>query len=91
MESTASENAGNADPTQNKTPQDTGSGWTCDILPKTRPSPTAVDASDLSTKPLKVIGAGWGRTGTMSLKTALDILGMPCYHMVSRYVSFLCK
>jgi hypothetical protein len=32
---------------------------------------------------LSVIGAGFGRTGTMSLKTALDALGVgPCYHMV---------
>jgi hypothetical protein len=30
---------------------------------------------------LKVIGAGWGRTGTESLKKALDILGFgKCYH-----------
>ncbi|WP_163510830.1 sulfotransferase family protein [Fodinicola acaciae] len=32
---------------------------------------------------LKVIGAGFGRTGTLSLKTALETLGFgPCYHMV---------
>ena len=32
---------------------------------------------------LKVIGAGFGRTGTMSLKLALEELGFgPCYHMV---------
>ncbi len=30
---------------------------------------------------LKVIGAGFGRTGTMSTKAALDQLGFPCYHM----------
>jgi hypothetical protein len=31
---------------------------------------------------LKVIGAGFGRTGTMSLKLALEQLGFgPCYHM----------
>lgn len=31
---------------------------------------------------LRVIGAGLGRTGTMSLKLALErILGAPCYHM----------
>ncbi len=31
---------------------------------------------------LKVIGAGWGRTGTASLKKALEQLGLgPCYHM----------
>jgi hypothetical protein len=33
--------------------------------------------------PLKVIGAGLGRTGTLSLKTALETLGFgPCHHMV---------
>jgi len=31
--------------------------------------------------PLKVIGAGFGRTGTLSLYTALNALGFPCYHM----------
>jgi hypothetical protein len=32
---------------------------------------------------MKVIGAGFGRTGTMSLKAALEQLGFgPCYHMV---------
>lgn len=32
---------------------------------------------------LKVIGSGFGRTGTMSLKLALEQLGLgPCYHMV---------
>ncbi|MFQ5665800.1 MAG: sulfotransferase family protein [Candidatus Binatia bacterium] len=32
---------------------------------------------------LRVIGAGLPRTGTMSLKTALErLLGAPCYHMV---------
>lgn len=32
--------------------------------------------------PLQVIGAGWGRTGTESLKKALEILGYnKCYHM----------
>ena len=31
---------------------------------------------------LQVIGAGFGRTGTMSLKTALEMLGFaPCHHM----------
>lgn len=31
---------------------------------------------------LKVIGAGFGRTGTLSLKHALEVLGFhPCYHM----------
>ncbi len=32
--------------------------------------------------PLSVIGTGFGRTGTLSLKLALDTLGFgPCYHM----------
>ena len=31
---------------------------------------------------LKVIGAGYGRTGTMSTFTALNQLGLRCYHMV---------
>jgi hypothetical protein len=32
---------------------------------------------------LSVIGAGFGRTGTLSLKLALERLGLgPCYHMV---------
>ncbi|WP_216597685.1 sulfotransferase [Ruegeria sp. 6PALISEP08] len=32
--------------------------------------------------PLSVIGAGFGRTGTESLKKAIEILGLgPCYHM----------
>jgi hypothetical protein len=31
---------------------------------------------------MKVIGAGFGRTGTLSLKVALETLGFgPCYHM----------
>jgi len=34
------------------------------------------------TMPLKIIGAGFGRTGTMSTYTALNQLGFPCYHMV---------
>ena len=33
--------------------------------------------------PLKVVGAGLGRTGTHSLKVALEqLLGEPCYHMI---------
>lgn len=36
---------------------------------------------------LKVIGAGHGRTGTMSLKIALEMLGFgPCYHMTELIV-----
>jgi hypothetical protein len=32
---------------------------------------------------LSIIGAGFGRTGTLSLKGALEMLGFgPCYHMV---------
>ena len=32
--------------------------------------------------PLQIIGAGFGRTGTVSTKAALEILGFgPCYHM----------
>ncbi len=35
---------------------------------------------------LKVIGAGFGRTGTMSLKLALEELGFgPCHHMVETF------
>ena len=30
---------------------------------------------------LEVIGAGYGRTGTMSTQAALIELGFPCYHM----------
>ncbi len=31
---------------------------------------------------LAIIGAGYGRTGTMSTYTALNQLGFPCYHMI---------
>lgn len=32
---------------------------------------------------LSVVGAGFGRTGTLSLKSALETLGVgPCYHMI---------
>lgn len=40
--------------------------------------------SEISKQPggLKVIGAGFGRTGTLSMKAALEELGFgPCYHM----------
>ncbi len=30
---------------------------------------------------MQVIGAGFGRTGTMSMQAALEILGYRCYHM----------
>lgn len=43
---------------------------------------TAVDISERGCF-VKIIGAGFGRTGTMSLKVALEELGYgPCYHMV---------
>jgi hypothetical protein len=33
--------------------------------------------------PLEVVGAGFGRTGTLSLKLALEKLGyQKCYHMM---------
>lgn len=36
--------------------------------------------------PLDIIGAGFGRTGTSSLRTALDMLGAgPCHHMSEVY------
>ena len=36
----------------------------------------------MSNDDLIVFGAGFGRTGTMSLKVALDTLGVgPCHHM----------
>jgi len=35
---------------------------------------------------LKVVGAGFGRTGTLSLKHALERLGFgPCYHMMEAF------
>ena len=35
---------------------------------------------------MKVIGAGFGRTGTLSLRVALEELGFgPCYHMVELF------
>lgn len=35
---------------------------------------------------LRVVGAGLGRTGTMSLKAALErLLGAPCYHMLELF------
>ena len=39
-------------------------------------------SAELYNNGLVVIGAGWGRTGTMSLKVALTIITQgPCYHM----------
>jgi hypothetical protein len=35
---------------------------------------------------LRVVGAGLGRTGTLSLKLALEkLLGAPCYHMLGLF------
>lgn len=43
---------------------------------------SSLRAADQPKSGLKVIGAGCGRTGTASLKTALEMLGFaPCYHM----------
>jgi len=40
---------------------------------------------------LKVIGAGFGRTGTLSLKFALEQLGFgPCYHMIEVFKNPVC-
>jgi len=40
----------------------------------------------MSRRPLDVIGAGLGRTGTLSLKLALEHLGFgPCHHMYEVY------
>lgn len=37
---------------------------------------------------LRVIGAGLGRTGTMTLKTALEMLGLgPCHHMIEVFAN----
>lgn len=33
--------------------------------------------------PLEIIGAGYGRTGTLSTSIALNELGFPCYHMTT--------
>src|SRR5207249_7496960 len=46
--------------------------------------PHSVDSCLVATSgsPMRVIGAGFGRTGTLSLKRALDDLGFgPTYHM----------
>lgn len=36
---------------------------------------------------LTVIGAGFGRTGTLSLKTALERLGLRCHHMMEVFAN----
>jgi len=44
------------------------------------------EATDASWGGLKVIGAGFGRTGTLSTKNALEELGLrPCYHMTELF------
>ena len=41
----------------------------------------------MSTEALRVVGAGIGRTGTLSLKLALErLLGAPCYHMAEVFM-----
>jgi hypothetical protein len=43
---------------------------------------TLDSSSNTLPMPIDVIGAGFGRTGTYSLKMALEtLLGSPCYHM----------
>ncbi len=43
-------------------------------------------ATPTGTGGLKIIGAGFGRTGTLSLKVALEELGFgPCYHMLEMF------
>lgn len=37
---------------------------------------------------LQLIGAGFGRTGTLTLKTALEMLGFaPCHHMLEVFAN----
>jgi hypothetical protein len=36
---------------------------------------------------LKIIGSGFGRTGTMSTYAALNQLGIPCYHMIEVFTN----
>src|ERR1700733_3581945 len=46
------------------------------------PSRATVSVQQEITMALSVIGAGFGRTGTHSLKLALEMLGLgPCHHM----------
>ncbi|MBV9332181.1 MAG: hypothetical protein JOZ55_11565, partial [Alphaproteobacteria bacterium] len=35
---------------------------------------------------LKIVGSGLGRTGTASLKEALETLGFPCHHMIEVFM-----
>lgn len=51
------------------------------IIARVRRREGARDRGD-SGRGLEVIGAGFGRTGTTSLREALEVLGLrPCYHM----------
>lgn len=45
------------------------------------PSRCANDKRKMRGMPLKIIGVGFGRTGTLSTAAALRTLGFPCYHM----------
>lgn len=36
---------------------------------------------------LELIGAGFGRTGTLSLKHAIEALGLPCHHMLEVFAN----
>ena len=42
---------------------------------------STTDCITSSSQTIKIIGAGFGRTGTASLKESLEILGFKCYHM----------
>lgn len=42
---------------------------------------SAFNVTNLKQESVKVIGAGFGRTGTLSLKKSLEILGYKCHHM----------
>ncbi len=54
-----------------------------DTLRKPQPTKSVETEPVSKVQGLKVIGAGFGRTGTFSLKAALEELGFaPCYHMV---------
>ena len=47
-----------------------------------RAAAAASDRAFRLARMLKVIGAGFGRTGTSSTATALELLGFaPCHHM----------
>ncbi|KAE8228720.1 hypothetical protein CF326_g6340 [Tilletia indica] len=47
------------------------------------PSSIAPTPSRPNPANMRVIGAGIPRTGTLSMKQALDILGIPCHHMAA--------